>query len=289
MQARSATRLEQMIGRLDRRIVYLGLFLFTLVPLWSKLALPLYVTDPPKLFHKTVEELPQDKLVFISSDWDAGSQAENRPQFIALIRHLIRRNLKFAIICIAYPTSVQMAQTAILEAIELENAKDRCVYGRDWVNLGYKPGEEPWLRTFAASIPAAVKEDIEGTPLEQIPVMKGVRNFGPDAQVSTMVNVTGSITAEKWYQFLTPTKVKMLIGATAVMAPEQYPYLDSGQISGLLTGMKGAAEYEKLLGAPAHGTAMMAGQSFAHLYILLLILLGNLSLVVGWWQRRRLR
>jgi hypothetical protein len=289
MQSRAGTRLEETIGRIDRRYVYLGLLLFTLVPLVAGFGLPLYVTEPAKLFRKTIDDLPQDKLVFISSDWDAGSQAETRPQFITLIRHLVRRNLKFAIICIAYPTSVQMAQTAILEAIQLEGAQDRWIYGEHWVNLGYKAAEEPWLHSFTSDITDGVKEDIRGTPLAEIPVMKGVHRFGPDGQVSTMINISGSNTPERWFQFLGPTKVKILLGCTAVMAPEQYPYLDSGQLSGLLTGMKGAAEYEKLLSAPGTGTPMMGGQSFAHLYILLLILMGNLSLVFGWWERRRAR
>ena len=79
----------------------------------------------------------------------------------------------------------------------------------------------------------------------------------------------------------------MPLVSTAVMAPEQYPFLDSGQLSGMLTGMKGAAEYEQLIEAPGLGMPAMAGQSAAHLYIFLLIVLGNLSLIVGWLQRRR--
>jgi hypothetical protein len=37
-------------------------------------------------------------------------------------------------------------------------------------------------------------------------------------------------------------------GCTAVSAPEFYPYLNAGQMVGLLGGMQAAAEYEKLLG-----------------------------------------
>ena len=55
------------------------------------------------------------------------------------------------------------------------------------------------------------------------------------------------------------------------MAPEAYPYLDSRQLVGLLTGMRGAAEYEQLIDAPGDGLPAMTGQSFAHLFILILI------------------
>src|ERR1041385_5249961 len=105
--------------------------------------------------------------------------------------------------------------------------------------------------------------------------------------ISMLVNITGYTDVEKWYQFLGPTRVQMVLGCTAVMAPQQYAYLDSGQLSGLLTGMKGAAEYEQLLDAPGQGLIGMSGQSFAHLYILILVVLANTSVVMGWARRRR--
>lgn len=281
------TGLEQLVGRIDRRIVYLGLFILTLAPLVGRWSLPLYVTDPPRMLYRTIEALPTDKLVFISSDWDAGSQAECQPQLVAIARHLIRRNLNFAIISIGYPTSPQLAQAAVQRAIDLEGARDRWKYGEQWVNLGYRINEDAWLRSFTTSIPQAVTADMTNTPVAAIPVLRGVEHFGPEGEVSMMIDITGSDTNEKWYQFLGPTRVQIGLGCTAVMAPKQYPYLDSGQLSGLLTGMKGAAEYELLINAPGQGMPAMAGQSFAHLYIFILIALGNLSVLLGLWERRR--
>lgn len=279
--------LDQRLGRLDRRLIYLGLFLVTLAPLIGKWALPLYVSRPPQLLFQSIEALPQDKLVVIASNWEAGSQAENRPQLIGVVRHLIRRNIPFAVIGTAYPTSPQLAQTSIEEAIRLENATGRWNYGEQWVNLGFKLPDDPWLRSFSSNIPGALREDIHGTPLSDIPVMRGVRRFGPGGEVSMLIDITGSNTIEKWYEFLGPTKVKIGLGCTAVLAPEQYPFLDSGQLSGLLTGMKGAAEYEQLLRAPGFAMPAMAGQSFAHLYIIALILLGNVAVLGQRFRRRR--
>lgn len=279
--------LDQRLGRLDRRLIYLGLFLVTLAPLVGKWALPLYVSRPPQLLYQTIETLPPDKLVLIGSNWEAGSQAENRPQLIGVVRHLIRRNIPFAVIGTAYPTSPQLAQTSIEEAIRLENATGRWNYGEQWANLGFKLPDDPWLRSFSSNIPGALREDIHGTPLSEIPVMRGVRRFGPGGEVSMLIDITGSNTIEKWYEFLGPTKVKIGLGCTAVLAPEQYPFLDSGQLSGLLTGMKGAAEYEQLLRAPGFAMPAMAGQSFAHLYIIALILLGNVAVLGQRFRRRR--
>lgn len=283
------SRLEQIIGRLDRRIVYLGLLVLTLMPLVFRWSLPLYVTEPPKRLHETIEALPTDRLVLISSDWDAGSQAESRPQLMAVVRHLIRRGIKFAVLSIGYPTSPQLSQDTVQQAIQLEGAEGRYRYGTEWLNLGYKFPDDPWLRAFTNDLSSAVKEDWESRPLSEFPLMHGVRKFGPKGQISMVLDVTGQDTIKFWYQYLSPTGVKIGLACTAVMAPEQYAFLDSGQLSGLLTGMKGAAEYEQILNAPGSGMPGMAGQSFAHLYILILIVLGNLSVLMGWMRRRRAR
>jgi len=77
----------------------------------------------------------------------------------------------------------------------------------------------------------------------------------------------------------------MVSGCTAVSAPEYYPYLQSGQLRGLLGGMAGAAEYEKLrheTGGSA--TRGMDAQSLAHVFVAFCIVLGN---VIQWNRRRR--
>lgn len=289
MRDRQRTRWEDFLGRLDKRYVYLGLLGITLLPLITRWSLPLYLTAPPERFAETIESLPQDRLVLITSNWDAGTQAESRPQMVAVVRHLIRRNLRFAIVSIGYPTSPQLADIEVRNAIRLEGAEDRWKYGQQWVNLGYKFSDDPWLRSFSRDIQDALHADWKGTPFRDLPVIRNVRRFGPDGEISAVIDLTGSNTIEKWYEFLSPSKVKLLLACTAVMAPEQYPYLDSGQLSGLLTGMKGAAEYEKIINAPGRGTPLMGGQSFAHLYILILIVMGNLSILVETLRRRRRR
>ena len=51
-----------------------------------------------------------------------------------------------------------------------------------------------------------------------------------------------------------------------------------------MPGLLGAAEYEKLIGKPAKGTEGMSIQSFAHLLVVGLVILGNIAFFV---QRRQ--
>ena len=72
--------------------------------------------------------------------------------------------------------------------------------------------------------------------------------------------------------------------ATLISAPEYFPYVQSGQLSGLLGGLAGAAEYEEMIDRPGWGVTGMAAQSLAHVTIVLLIVLGNF---VYFWNRRQ--
>jgi hypothetical protein len=60
-----------------------------------------------------------------------------------------------------------------------------------------------------------------------------------------------------------------------VSTPEFYPYLQSGQLKGLLGGMAGAAEYERLRNEKGTATRGMDAQSLAHVFVALCIVAGN--------------
>ena len=76
---------------------------------------------------------------------------------------------------------------------------------------------------------------------------------------------------------------------TAVSAPGRYAYVQSGQLSGMLGGMKGAAEYENLIeekyhvGGRQRAMEGMGSQSIGHLLIMALVIVGN----IGYFVTRR--
>jgi hypothetical protein len=73
----------------------------------------------------------------------------------------------------------------------------------------------------------------------------------------------------------------MVLGATAVMTTDYYPYLSSGQILGLIGGMKGAAEYERLNDFFGDARRGMDAQSLVHVVIVLLVIVGNAALIAS--------
>lgn len=55
----------------------------------------------------------------------------------------------------------------------------------------------------------------------------------------------------------------------------------------MITGAKGAQEYEQLLGVVGLGTRFMNAISFSHVLIILFILLGNFAMLMNRLQLRR--
>ena len=71
----------------------------------------------------------------------------------------------------------------------------------------------------------------------------------------------------------------MIAAVTAVSVAGCAPYVQSGQIVGVVGGLGGAAEYEKLVDHPGKATAGMGAQSMGHLLILALVILGNIGYI----------
>ena len=128
--------------------------------------------------------------------------------------------------------------------------------------------------------------DIHGTPLDRLPILRDVRSYD---DVPFLVDVSGGYPGIKeWVQQVVSRYpgFRLVGGTTGVSAPEYYPYYQSKQLLGLLEGLKGAAEYEKLVGYKGLATAGMDAQSTGHWTIAGFILLGN---VIHYAGRRRRR
>ncbi|MDD2505864.1 MAG: hypothetical protein PHQ78_00905, partial [Candidatus Cloacimonetes bacterium] len=87
--------------------------------------------------------------------------------------------------------------------------------------------------------------DAEGRKLENLPIMKGINNY---SEMNLAIEFSGSSAGGMWITYArTKYGLNVAVGVTAVMAADEYPYLQSGQLIGMLAGLKGAAEYEKLV------------------------------------------
>jgi hypothetical protein len=212
----------------------------------------------------------------------------------AFVKHSATKKLKMYFMTLA-PAGPPMVDNTIDKVIKADYPN--LIYGRDYVNLGYKSGYEGVIKVIVTNLRELYTTDARGTALQDIPMMAGIENI---QQMKLIVNVaSGYAGTKEWVQYAVtpyPDRIHLVAGVTGVMAPELYPYVPR-QLPGLLAAIKGAAEYEKLVidkyGGPnpdpkyLEGLRRMGPQLVAHLLVIALIILANLVYFAD--KRRGLR
>jgi hypothetical protein len=275
--------------RLDRRIIFLFVLLSLSIPLVRKVVLPPARMETAESAFAVLEKLePQPgKIAIISADWGPGTQAENGSQTAVVIEHLMRKRIPFAIMTIyqlAEPFLEELPRE-VAARLEKEQPDQHWIYGKDWVNLGFLPNGMLTVRGMGQTkdLPALLKTDYLGTPLEELPAMNGIKTIRDIPVVFPITGLVGVFST--WIQFFQAEDYRPTVvhGCTSITIPEAYIYYSSGQIKGFFEGIAGAAWYEKLLTdrypGREPGSALLINTSlaFAHLVIIGFIVLGNCS------------
>jgi len=269
----------QRLQEIPRHYVYLLLAGVVVWQILFPLPLPIAPSRATQGVYDAIAAVPDDQLILISTDWDASTQAETGPQTEAIIHACFQNGKRFAIMNLSPPMGVKLAND-IAERVAAEYGAE---YGVDWCNWGYKYGFENVLIALAKNIPRTIGDDFHGNPVTDLPMMAGVDDI---ESIGLVIEITGlaSLT-EMWIGLIQGVYSTPFASAyTAVMVPGYYPFIDSGQLKGMLVGAKGAAEMEVLVKRPDRATVIMNVQSWAHVLIIALIIIGNLGYVLG---RRR--
>ncbi|MCH7494353.1 hypothetical protein IIA16_06575 [bacterium] len=265
---------------LDRRWIFVVLLLVTVYPLLWPVGLPLDVSPPTRAAYDRIEAVPSGATVLLSWDFDPGSQAELLPAAEAILHHLFRKDVKVVVMTL-WPAAPTLATTA-LKKISARYGK---VEGVDWVNLGYKPGLDVVVKAMGDDIHDIFPANQRGDPVADIPVMAGIRTY---ADVDLIIDLAAGNSVEVYVQQAVERNgAELVVAVTGVMIADFYPYLEARQLKGMVGALKGAAEYEilvgtrEIIGRAGDATMAMDSQSFAHLAILAFILLGNLGYFLG--------
>lgn len=261
---------------IDRRIIFLLVSIGVVLPLLHPLNLPVTVTPRVQAAYDAIDALPPGSKVLISMDYEPDIMAELLPMSIAVLRHCFRKHVQ-VIAMTLYPAGTGLGERALNLASKAEGA----TRNKDYAWLGYKSGFQVVMIGIGENLRGIYPVDFYGTPLDSIPVLRGVNSY---KQIALMVNLSGSSATDYWIQFAQGRfHEPLVVGCTAVMATDYYPYLSSKQILGLIGGMKGAAEYERLIDVVGDARRGMDAQSLVHLIVVGLVITGNAAL---FWSRR---
>lgn len=259
---------ERML-RIDRRIIFLLIGLCTLLPLLYPVGLAIKISPEVRGVHGYIESLPEGSVFLLSLDFDPASKPELYPQAVALLRHAFEKNLRVIGMTLWLPGTGMADQ--VITQVARERGK---VNGKDYVFLGWSPGGSSVIINMGQDLYKAFPSDYYNQPTKELAALNGVRSL---RDVNYVVSLAAGTTGiETWYVFgKDKYKFELGGGCTGVIAPGLYPLLRSGQINGLIGGLRGAAEYEVLIGQKGRAVAGMDAQSATHFAIIALVILCN--------------
>lgn len=260
------------LQKLDRRIIFVVLAIVIIIPLIKPVSLPIEISEYARGYYNLIESLPSESKILIAFDFGPSTAPELYPAAIATFKHCFRKNMKVVVLTV-WPDGASLTEKAFDDI--KKDFPDK-VYGVDYINLGYKPGEIAPIQGIAIDLPKTFSVDIKGKDVAQYPIMQGIKKASSfDAIVSLSAGIPGIVEYINIIQ--AQYNVKLVTAVTAVTAPQQASFFDSKQILGLLGGAKGVAEYELLLKAPGGAINLMSAQSFGHLAIVIFVIIANIA------------
>ena len=255
--------------RIDRRIIFAIITVAVIVSLILRFELPIPPSEPVQGVYEKIESLPKGSHVMIAFDYDPSSKEELQPMAIAFLHHCFSRDLK--VIGMTHHTGAPGLADQAMNSVANQYQKK---YGEDFAFLGYKPGGASLIINMGENLYSAFPKDFYGNDTTTLPVLQGVDSL---REIDFLFDLAAGTTIETWIVFgKEKYKFEFGAGCTAVMGPDMYPFLQSKQLAGLLGGLKGAAEYEALVGKKANAVSGMRPQSVVHVIIILFVIFGNI-------------
>jgi hypothetical protein len=271
----------------DRRLIFGFIFVSVAAPLLLTITFEMKPTPVVQALYDKIETLPTGSRILLSYDFDPPMAPEVQPMADVVARHCLARGHK--VVFMGLWATGQAQFIATLQDVIRKDFPD-LVDGVDWVDLGYKAGNEGVLNVIRTDFKKMFPTDVNTVPWDSLPILRGIRSC---SDFDLIVSLGGGKPGVKeWVLFVgDPCRVPTAGGVAAVVAPMLYPYYPA-QMCGLLGGIKGAAEYENHLrdNYPRFATMktpameMMGPQTVAHVVILAFIVIGNVLFFV---QRRK--
>lgn len=268
-----------------RRIIYLLVLIFLATPILLQKSiklekmLPGFRTQPVVQLYNYIEGLPKGSQILFSFFYSPSSEPEVGPMATALLRHCFRKGIIPVTVSFT-PESVGLMNDVISKVSKEMNKKERI----DFVNLGFIPiaAFTPSIIVAGENFKRAFPKDHHGVSTFDIKPLKNVNKL---SDFELIVDLTPSGTIDLWVMYgVEKYNIKLAGGVTGVMAADYYPFLDSGQLIGILPGLSGAYQYERIMNKIDRANVRMVPMVSITALIIFLIILGN---VTYWLSRRK--
>jgi len=264
------------VGALPRWFVMTLVVIFMAIPLIHPLGLPIVVSESTKDFYNAIDQLKPGDVVLFDIGFGSGGYPTLGPAAIAVLRHCFSKHLKVVIMATAQEGTV--IYPLIMDKVKPEEVYG-AKYGEDYVFLGYIAGVQTAMAAVLGDLHSAAPVDYFGKSIDTLPMMANIRG-ADDIDVVAYLTTAGEI-AEGWvYQSYSRYKKVTCGGWLSMMTPSLKPYYDAGALTGMMDGIRGAAEYEYLIDQPGDALKTTDILNLTQTWVLILVILGNIAYFV---------
>jgi len=269
----------------DRRVIFLFILISVAAPLLVTIKFDFKATPIVEALYDKIESLPEGSTILLSFDFDPAMAPEVQPMADAVTRHCVHKGHKVVFMSLWATGQGQLEIT--LDHV-LRKDFSHLEDGVDFVNFGYKAGNEGVLNVIITDFAKMFPTDVNTVPYDSLEIVGGIKSCKDFDLILSFGG--GRPGLKEWILFVgDPGNVPVGGGVAAVVAPQLYPYYPM-QMLGLLGGIKGAAEYEwrfrdqygdDYADMPVPAIIMMGPQTVAHMVIMAFIIIGNILFFVS--------
>jgi hypothetical protein len=151
------------------------------------------VSPTVQSLYTTIEGLAANDAVLFVVDYGQADEAELYPTTLVLLRQCFRKELR-----VLGASLVEEGQPFLDRALSTVAPEFDALYGVDYVNLGFKEGNEQVIASAGRSLTDAFPTDFEGTPTSGMAV---IEDLGSLKDLSYLVAVAGGTEIDPWIEW----------------------------------------------------------------------------------------
>jgi len=253
------------------RTIFVLYFILIAYPMLSPMGLPIPIGEPTIESYELLENVPEGGVIVIVSDEGFPSWAELGPGEIAVYRHAfkkVREDDCKIVLLTSYVVDGQILTERCLSNVDLTGLE----YGKHWVQLGYIPGYEAVLSAMMDDLKGIAPIDQFGTPTKDIPMLEDINSIDDYDYLYACTFTAMDVYIRQWGEKALARGVPIIINMLSGTVPLAMPYYRAGTMTSYLNSVTAGSGYEKLIGRPGMGAALMDAQSTAHLLGIAVIL-----------------
>ncbi len=246
--------------------------------------LPDTVPNETNLAMQTVNAIPENSTVLVVFDYEPSTIGEMEASGSSLMDNLLLLKHPHLALISTSPTGPAMAEHFMSTTLSARGY----LAGQQYVDLGYLPGGIAGIYNFSQNPPGAIPLGEDLTAAWQSPILQGVTRLSDFSAVIVLTDRADSGRAWIEQTSLTRGKSPLIMVSSAQAGPMLLPYVDSGQVMGLVAGLNGAAGVEQMNnGLPGFIRRYWDAYSAGLLLAVFLIIIGGLWNTVAGLRSRK--